>query len=54
MPTDKIANYDSFSSNEKKVYQAIFARFNSVFLKNLVSLQKQKQRFTLADSFQMI
>lgn len=33
MPTDKIANYDSFSSNEKKVYQAIFARFNSVFWK---------------------
>ena len=33
MPTDKIANYDSFSSNEKKVYQAIFARFNSVFFK---------------------
>lgn len=33
MPTDKIADYDSFSSNEKKVYQAIFARFNSVFWK---------------------
>lgn len=33
MPTDKIANHDSFSSNEKKVYQAIFARFNSVFFK---------------------
>lgn len=33
MPTDKIANYDSFSSNEKMVYQAIFARFNSVFWK---------------------
>ena len=31
MPTDKAANYDSFSSNEKMVYQAIFARFNSVF-----------------------
>lgn len=33
MPTDKAANYDSFSSNEKMVYQAIFARFNSVFFK---------------------
>ena len=33
MPTDKAANYDSFSSNEKMVYQAICARFNSVFFK---------------------
>lgn len=33
MPTDKAANYDSFSSSEKMVYQAIFARFNSVFFK---------------------
>ena len=54
MPTDKIADYDSFSSNEKR-YTRLFLHVLILFFgKNLVSLQKQKQRFMLADSFQMI